>query len=167
VLNALERSAGGYGGECDRLSQDLTVAESQLRDYQARLGKPFAHQGYLAELTTLRDQLKACLSATAHESSENERPSVAELVEAIKTLKAAHTIEAAPQRIRQNQSTAEEPVTTRIRRRTELTDSADSTRSNRAESRVGRNDSAPKPRMTHSERIQEERERNDWQRSPS
>ncbi len=40
-------------------------AESQLRDYQARLGKPFPHDTYLAELTGLRDQLKAGLSATA------------------------------------------------------------------------------------------------------
>ena len=38
VLNALERLAGGYGAECDRVRQDLVLAESQLRDYQARLG---------------------------------------------------------------------------------------------------------------------------------
>ena len=66
VLNALERLADGYGSECDRVRQDLAIAESQLRDYQARLGKPFPHDAYLAELTTLRDQLKAGLSATSH-----------------------------------------------------------------------------------------------------
>ena len=46
-------------------------------------------------------------------------PSVSELAEQIKALKAAHSIEATPQRVRQKQSTAEEPVTARIRRRTE------------------------------------------------
>jgi hypothetical protein len=37
VLNALERLANAYASECDRVRQDLTIAESQLRDYQARL----------------------------------------------------------------------------------------------------------------------------------
>ena len=59
VLNALDRLADGYGSECDRVKRDLQIAEAQLRDYQARLGKPFPHDAYLAELTTLRDQLKA------------------------------------------------------------------------------------------------------------
>jgi hypothetical protein len=45
VLNALERLADGYGSECDRVQRDLGIAESQLRDYQARLGKPFPHDG--------------------------------------------------------------------------------------------------------------------------
>ena len=53
VLNALERLASGYGSECDRVRQDLAIAESQLRDYQARLGKPFLHDAYLSELTEL------------------------------------------------------------------------------------------------------------------
>ena len=65
VLNALERLADGYGSECDRVRQDLAIAEAQLRDYQARLGKPFPHDAYLSELTGLRDQLKAGLSGTA------------------------------------------------------------------------------------------------------
>src|SRR5208282_140500 len=38
VLNALERLANGYGSECDRVQRDLGIAQSQLRDYQARLG---------------------------------------------------------------------------------------------------------------------------------
>ena len=73
VLNALERLAGGYGSECDRVQRDLAIAESQLRDYQARLGKPFPHDAYLAELTTLRDQLKAGLSGTAQEPGKRGR----------------------------------------------------------------------------------------------
>jgi len=119
ILNALERLANAYGPDCDRLRQDLTIAESQLRDYQARLGKPFLLDAYLSELTALRDQLKAGLSAPAHQAENEEGPSASELAEKIKTLKAANTIEATPHRIRQKHSTAEEPVTARIRRRTE------------------------------------------------
>ena len=36
----------------------LTLAEGQQRDYQTRLGSPFAHAAYISELTSLRDQLK-------------------------------------------------------------------------------------------------------------
>ena len=91
VLNALERLAGGYGSECDRVRRDLGIAESQLRDYQARLGKPFLHDTYLAELTTLRDQLKAGLSGAAQEPGKEDGPSVSELTERIKALKAANS----------------------------------------------------------------------------
>lgn len=41
------------------------------------------------------------------------------MAEKIKALKAAHSIEPAPQRAQQKHSSAEEPVTARIRRRTE------------------------------------------------
>ena len=51
--------------------------------------------------------------------SDEAGPSVSELAEKIKALKAAHSIEATPQRVRQKHSSAEEPVTARIRRRTE------------------------------------------------
>jgi len=40
VLNALDRIVSGYGAESVRVQQDVSLAESQLRDYQARLGKP-------------------------------------------------------------------------------------------------------------------------------
>ena len=40
VLNALERLAGGFGPECERVRQDMALAQSQLRDYKARLGAP-------------------------------------------------------------------------------------------------------------------------------
>ena len=119
VLNALERLASSYGSECDRVRQDLAIAEPQLRDYQARLGAPFLHDGYLSELTALRDQLRVGLSGKTPEQGSEPPPSVSELAERIKALKAAHNIEAAPQRVRQKQSSAEEPVTARIRRRTE------------------------------------------------
>ena len=119
MLNALERMASGYGTECDRVRQELTIAESQLRDYQARLGVLFLHDAYLTELTELRDQLKAGLSGATPEPGDDAQSSVSELAEKIKALKAAHSIEATPQRIRQKQISAEEPVTARIRRRTE------------------------------------------------
>ena len=119
VLNALERLANGYGSETDRVRQDLTIAKAQLRDYQARLGKPFTLDSYLAELTTLRDQLKAGFSATAMSPERREGPSVSKLAEHIKAMKAANSVEAAPQRVGQRQSTAEEPITARIRRRRE------------------------------------------------
>jgi hypothetical protein len=119
VFNALERLVGGYDSQCTSARQDLAIAESQLRDYQARLGKPFPHDAYLSELTSLRDQLKAGLSGAAHQPDNEEGPSTSDLAEKIKALKASHTIEATPQRVRQKHSTAEEPVTARIRRRTE------------------------------------------------
>ena len=117
VLNALERLANAYGTDCDRVQQDLSIAEAQLRDYQARLGKPFPHDTYLTELTALRDQLKAGLSATAPDPNAEPGPSVAEIAERIKSLKAGNTIEAAPQRVGKRQSFGEEPVTARLRRR--------------------------------------------------
>ena len=74
MFNALERLASAYGSECVRVRQDLAIAESQLRDYQARLGKPFTHDAYLAELTGLRDQLKAGLSAVAQAQDDEAGP---------------------------------------------------------------------------------------------
>ena len=41
ILNAVERLANTYGPDCGRARQDLSIAEAQLRDCQARLGKPF------------------------------------------------------------------------------------------------------------------------------
>jgi N12 class adenine-specific DNA methylase len=119
VLNAVERLAGAYGSECGSVRQDLAIAQAQLRDYQARLGAPFLHDSYLSELTALRDRLKAGLAGAAPESGADPQPTVAELAEQIKALKATHTIEATPPRAGNRRSSAEEPVTARIRRRTE------------------------------------------------
>jgi hypothetical protein len=125
VLNALERLASGYSSDCDHVRQDLGIAESQLRDYQARLGKPFPHDAYLSELTTLRDLLKASLAGMAPEPGTETQLGVAELAERIKALKAAHTIDATPQRAGKRPCSAEEPVTARIRRRTETIPASD------------------------------------------
>jgi hypothetical protein len=116
VLNALERLASGYSSDGDRARKDLAIAEGQLRDYQARLGNPFTLETYLSELTALRYQLKVGLSSAGHEPAKAECPSVSELAERIKALKVAHSVETTPQRARPKQSTAEEPVTARIRR---------------------------------------------------
>ena len=118
VLNALDRLVGAYASEIARVRQELTIAESQLRDYQVSLGKPFLHDAYLSELTALRHQLKAGL-CTSHGPGTEGGPSVAEIAAQVKSLKAAHNIEAAPQRARQKHSAAEEPITARIRRRAE------------------------------------------------
>jgi hypothetical protein len=172
VLNALERLAGGYVADCDRVRQDLAIAEAQLRDYQARLGKPFAHDAYLSELTSLRDQLKAGLSASAHESGSEAGPNVPELAERIKALKAAHSIDATPQRVRQKHSTAEEPVTARIRRRTEVNPTPDHAVENDNAPEAGATqppasaeNSFTKPQMTFQERIAMERQRKDLEPS--
>ncbi len=116
VLNAVERLARGYGVEGDRTRQDLGIAEAQLRDYEARLGQPFPHADYLDRLAALRDQLKAGLSGAAPQEGE---PTVPELAEQIKGLRAANTVEATPERTATRKLAAEEPVTARIRRRSE------------------------------------------------
>ena len=119
VLNALDRLIGTYGSQVDTTRQELTIAEGQQRDYQTRVGAPFPHDGYHSELTRLRDLLKAGLSSHAPEPAAGA-PTVADLAEQIKLLRAAHTIEAAPQRLGTRITVrAEEPVTSRIRRRSE------------------------------------------------
>ena len=116
VLNALDRLAGSYDAQAATARNDLAIAEGQLRDYQARLGQPFAHDAYLAELTSLRDELKAALSEAAPE--RQPRPPAGEVAQRIQALKAVHVVEATPERPgTRSTRTAEEPVTTRIRRR--------------------------------------------------
>ena len=61
ILNALERLVNDYADECNRVQQELAIAESQFRDYQTRLGGLFTHETILSEMTLVRDQLKACL----------------------------------------------------------------------------------------------------------
>jgi len=168
VLNAIDRLATGYGSDCDRVRQDLGIAEAQLRDYQARLGKPFTFEAYLCELTSLRDQLKTGLSASSHESGNEKGPNASELAEKIKALKVTNSIEAAPQRVRQKQVTAEEPITARIRRRAEslpLSDTA--TEAEAVQQQEPSQNSGAKPPMTFQERINLERQRKDDGHSPS
>jgi hypothetical protein len=125
VLNALVRLANGYGSESDRVRQDLAIAEAQLRDYQTRLGKPFDLDSYLSELADLRDQLKAGLSDAADVRGKKEGPSISELAERIKSLKATNSVESNPERIARRAVSAEEPITVRIRRRHEASPVSD------------------------------------------
>ena len=125
VLNALGRLANSYGTECDSTRKDLALAETQLRDYEARLGNPFPHDPYLSQLTTLRDHLKASLSGATPDPAAEPGPSVAELAAQIKALKAAQAIEVVPERTGQRRLSAAEPVTARIRRRTEAVPAAE------------------------------------------
>jgi N12 class adenine-specific DNA methylase len=173
VLNALERLATGYGSEIVRVRQDLSIAESQLRDYRERLGKPFPHEAYLSELTGLRDQLKAALSATAYQAQGDKGQDTADLAGRIKTLKAANTIEATPQRARQKQAAAEEPVTARIRRRQEANagegepPAPEAANDNHhADNDNQPTDSSAKP-LTFQQRIAMERQQMKDSRSPS
>ena len=66
--------------------------------------------------SSLRDQLKAGLSQARPEPGTEP---VAQLAGRIKSLKSAHTIDAAPERTATRRIAAEEPVTARIRRRAE------------------------------------------------
>lgn len=146
----------------------MSIAEAQLRDYQARLGKPFLHDAYLADLTSLRDQLKAGLSSTAHQSDKEEGPIASDLAEKIKALKAANSIEATPQRVRQKHSSAEEPVTARIRRRAESMPASESaTDADAALPPEPPQNSSGKLPMTFQERIILERQRKDDGQGPS
>jgi hypothetical protein len=118
VLNAVERTVAGYEGEHEKTERDLDIAQGQLSDYEARLGGTFAHAAYLEELTRLRDQLETRLSATEPTPETDALPLVHALVARIKALKAAHTIDAPPERSATRRSTlAEASVTTRIRQR--------------------------------------------------
>lgn len=117
ILNALERLAGGYGQECARIRQDIAIATSQLRDYEASVGKDFAHEAVLSELVTLRDRLKAALSGKTLESGTESPSTISELAKRIKSLKAVNTVGSGTERAATRRSSAEEPVTSRIRRR--------------------------------------------------
>jgi N12 class adenine-specific DNA methylase len=107
VMNALARLAGCFDQRYEETTQELVLARNQLHDYQARVGRPFAHAAYLDELTVLRDQLKLALSVTPAEGE----PTAAEMAKRIKALKASHAIEAAPARVR------ERPRAEAVRRR--------------------------------------------------
>ena len=118
------------------MRQEREIAQGQLRDFEVRIGQPFPHADYLGQLASLRDQLKAGLSGA---EPQEGAPSVADIAAQIKALKAAHTIEATPERAGKRRTVAaEEPVTARIRRRTEAMPASDSTmESDAAASKAG------------------------------
>ena len=119
VLNALERLASAYGSECDRVRQDLAIAEAQLRDYQARLGKPFPPRVLPVQLGTLRDQLKAGLCRRGSGGQAPRCRAFPNSPNRSRPSKPPTPSRPHPERIGKRRSSAEEPVTTRIRRRME------------------------------------------------
>jgi hypothetical protein len=162
VLNALDRLAGSYGEQLATARRDLEIAEGQLRDYEARLGVPFAHDAYLGELTRLRDQLKAALSGATPEAPATSAgqvqaappPPAAEIAEGIKALKSAHTIEAAPERPRARTGSAAEAITTRIRRRAMPLPAAEDLGQGDAESPAASSAPAPSAETVHPPAIE-------------
>jgi N12 class adenine-specific DNA methylase len=125
VLNALDRLAGGYQRNCGEIRQDLALAEVQLRDYETRLGQTFRHDDYLAKLTDLRDRLRTALSGSSSASDAPEQPSISEMAAQIKEMRGQHCMEPSPDRAASRRLTSEEPVTAKIRRRSEAIPDAD------------------------------------------
>jgi hypothetical protein len=110
LLNAVARLVGSYAAQCTRTRQDLTIVQHQLREYEARLDAAFPHERYVADLTELRDRLKAALANPAEQGAE--MPALAERIHA---LTASQSIEAVPEhQTPRATATAAEPVTTRI-----------------------------------------------------
>jgi hypothetical protein len=119
ILNGLERLLGSYATEITRIEQDASIAESQLHDYESRLGQTFAYENYLSELTQLRNALKDGLSGKPDPTKPDEGPTVSERVTRIKCLKADNTIDTSQTRTEHRHTTSEEPVTARILRKQE------------------------------------------------
>jgi hypothetical protein len=89
-MNGLSRLVASYAERCEETRRDLDLTRTRLRDYEARLGRPFPHAGYFEELSGLRDQLRAALAGQPVEGE----PTAADLADWIKILKSAHAIEA-------------------------------------------------------------------------
>jgi len=94
VLNALARIADDYEEALTRTRHDLQLGQTQLRDYEARLGVPFAQADYADRLAVLRDQLRQALSARTTAPEEAEGPTAETLSEQIKALQAEHRVAA-------------------------------------------------------------------------
>ena len=127
VLNALERLAGGL-----RLRMRPRPARPRHRRVPAsRLPGTPGQAVPSRRLSVGTDQPCVTSSrpgfrATAQSAGRRRTGrAVSELAEQIKALKAANSIEATPQRARQKHASAEEPVTARIRRRTETVHASD------------------------------------------
>jgi hypothetical protein len=97
------------------LRQELAVTEANLQGYQLRHGAPFAHDGYLAELSAVRDQLRMALARTASDPATAQAMTAADIAERIRSLLATHTVEpASRERQSLRTATAERPVVERI-----------------------------------------------------
>jgi len=114
VLNALNRLARGYEEAEEFNRQEVKIAESQFKDFQARKGAVFPHEDYMKRLAELRDRLRIALSGM--EAKEGE--TAADIAAQIKTLRDGQSVEAPAER-EIKVIAAETPVTTRILQKAE------------------------------------------------
>ncbi|MFM7318743.1 MAG: DEAD/DEAH box helicase family protein, partial [bacterium] len=121
VFNAVERIAANTPARLAKLNQEREALEAQLRDYQARLGKPFQHLAYQTELTELRDRLKLSLASSGNGNAESSEPveSSLEIAGKIKLLRNNEGVSEPVESVRSvsKEVTAEMPVTVKIRNR--------------------------------------------------
>ena len=124
VLNALDRLADAYPGQI----ADRPPGPGHRRRPAPRLPGPAGQALRPRRLSQRADGLarpaqgradRACPREGGDDAQPGAEPiPVAELADRIKSLKSAHTIDAAPERTAPRRIAAEEPVTARIRRRT-------------------------------------------------
>jgi hypothetical protein len=105
--------------------------------------------------------------------SNEDGPTVSELADRVKALKAANSIETVPQRVQLKQATAEEPITARIRKWQEANSASDHSVESDVSAEppalqpptaAGEDSSVDQP-MTFQERIAMERQRQDHEPS--
>jgi hypothetical protein len=122
ILNALERLVGSYPDQCETVRRDLAILEGQLRDYRSRIDQPFPHHGYLDQLTTLRDELRASLSGKTPGDEDDTsvgRDTSFTVAAEIKSLIAGQSFDRSAERTSSRTVAGVEPVTAQIRRRIE------------------------------------------------
>jgi N12 class adenine-specific DNA methylase/SAM-dependent methyltransferase len=116
VLNAVKRLESSYGEHIATVRKEIELSETQLRDFQARVGASFSQGQYEANLTELRDRLKLMLANTTP-PTEPAGPTTADIAEEIKTLIGGQSAEQSPTPVKRREATrAEIPVTARLRR---------------------------------------------------
>jgi N12 class adenine-specific DNA methylase len=124
ILNALNRMAASYREQSSITDGEIQLARQQLHDYQVRLGALFPHQAHTDRLRQLRDQLKLALSSPPSPESDEQPPSTAEIAASIKQLCVSQAADAIA--VRESEpavTTAEEPITRRLKRQMEHAES--------------------------------------------
>lgn len=119
VINALRRLVESYSTEIDHAEKDISLTDSRLQDYRARLNSPFEHETYAQELTELRNALSGQLTGQVTVKSDDNLNS-AQLVARINSLLAGNTTDSTPERNQTRHVAAEESVITRIRKRQDM-----------------------------------------------
>jgi N12 class adenine-specific DNA methylase len=125
-LNALNRLFASYEAKCEEVRRELALAETKLRDFEARLGGSFPHERYMVELSALRDELKVALTATSQQGTEPKGRTAGELAGLIEALKGTQTVEAVPVKRPTAAARLERPVTARVSKEPDLALAEDS-----------------------------------------